>query len=304
MSIVGLDEVTLSAADIAIGKRFLTDFGLSEVESNAHGGTYLARDATGVRLRAMGDASLPRSMGQGPNVHEATWGVASTAALDALGAKLATDREVRAGADGVLRTTDDDGNALAFRVTRRKPFSVAPVLVNVPGLPPQRPANATVDFNAPIQPCTFSHLVLYSADVFRSEKFYIDRLGFRVTDRFANGAGVFLRAPGNRDHHNLFLIHRPGAPTAGLHHIAFHVRDVTEVMLGGMRFTKQGWKTAWGPGRHIFGANHFWYFHSPFGGNFEYDADMDVVDDTWQPREVEAGPAAASIWQTQLHLPT
>lgn len=304
MSVVGLDEVTLSTSDMPLGQRFLTDFGLQQVEAGRHGGTYHARNATGVRLRALDDPSLPRAMGQGPNIREAVWGVSDQAALDALGARVAVDRDVRAGADGTLRTTDDDGNALAFRVTQRRSFSVEPVRVNVPGLAPQRPANATVDFNAPIQPCTFSHLVLYSGDVLRSEKFYIERLGFRVTDRFARGAGVFLRAPGNTDHHNLFLIHRPGAPTAGLHHIAFHVRDVTEVMLGGMRFTKLGWKTAWGPGRHIFGANHFWYFQSPFGGNFEYDADMDVVDDSWQPREVEAGPAAASVWQTQYHLPS
>jgi catechol 2,3-dioxygenase-like lactoylglutathione lyase family enzyme len=303
MSIVGLDEVTLSTADLAVGQKYLSEFGLTTVESGANGGTFHARDATGVRLRKLGDASLPKAMASGPNIHEAMWGVSDKAALDALGAKLATDRSAQLGSDGVLRSTDDDGNAIAFRVTQRKPFTVAPSRVNVPGLPPARGANETVDFNAPVQPCTFSHLVMFSGNVPRSEKFYTERLGFRVTDRFANNAGVFLRAPGNTDHHNLFFINRPGAPTAGLNHIAFHVRDVTEVMLGGMRFAKKGWKSAWGPGRHIFGANHFWYFESPFGGNLEYDADMDIVDDSWTPREVVAGPAAASIWQTEYHLP-
>jgi catechol 2,3-dioxygenase-like lactoylglutathione lyase family enzyme len=297
MSIIGLDEVTLTADDLEAGKRFLRDFGLQEVETGAHGATFHARDGTGLRLRKAGDRSLPAARGSGANFHEAIWGVRDKPALEEIGARLGTDREVKRGPDGVLRTTDGDGNAIAFQVSQRRPFEAEPSLVNVPGRAPARAANRTADYASPIRPCTFSHLVLWSADVKRSEAFYTERLGFRVTDRFT-GAGVFMRAPGNADHHNLFFIRRPEMPTAGLNHIAFHVRDATEVMLGGMALVKKGWQTAWGPGRHIFGSNHFWYFKSPFGGNLEYDADMDVVDDSWQPREALIGPDTAAIWQT------
>jgi catechol 2,3-dioxygenase-like lactoylglutathione lyase family enzyme len=134
--------------------------------------------------------------------------------------------------------------------------------------------------------------VVNSPDVDKAAKFYVDRLGFRVTDRFT-GAGVFLRSAGSFDHHNLFLIK---GPSVGLHHIAFHVRDHLELMIGGKMLMKKGWESAWGPGRHIFGSNHFWYFKSPFGGVMEYDADMDVVDDNWVPRETMMGPGKAATW--------
>jgi len=262
VSIIGLDEVTLTADDLEAGKRFLRDFGLQEIETGAHGATFHARDGTGLRLRKAGDRSLPAARGSGPNFHEAIWGVRDKAALEEIGARLGTDRDVKRGSDGVLRTTDGDGNAIAFQVSQRRAFEAAPSLVNVPGRAPARAANRTADYASPIRPCTF------------------------------------MRAPGSADHHNLFFIRRPEMPTAGLNHIAFHVRDATEVMLGGMALVKKGWQTAWGPGRHIFGSNHFWYFKSPFGGNLEYDADMDVVDDSWQPREALIGPDTAAIWQT------
>jgi hypothetical protein len=67
-------------------------------------------------------------------------------------------------------------------------------------------------------------------------------------------------------------------------------------MIAGQQFVKKGGVSAWGPGRHIFGSNHFWYFKSPFGGNLEYDADIDVVDDQWVARETFIGPAAAAVW--------
>lgn len=302
MSILGLDEVTLSTTEIATGQRFLRDFGLEEVETGATGATFHARDGTGIRVRATHDPSLPPPAATGPNIHEALWGVSDRATLDAIGANLGRDREAKLGADGILRSTDDDGNGIAFRVTARKAFDVDPIPVNIPGLPPQRAANRVVDFAQAVKPCTFSHLVLFTPDVKRAETFYTERLGFRVTDRFT-GTGVFMRAGGSSDHHNLFFIQRPGAQARGLNHIAFHVRDMNEVMLAGKAMTQKGHETAWGPGRHIFGSNYFWYFKSPFGGNLEFDADMDVVDDGWRPREAIAGPEAAAIWQTVYQPP-
>lgn len=294
MSIVGLDEVTLTTEDLGVARRFLSDFGLSLASESAHELVFVALDRTGVRIRPLGDPSLPPGPVEGPNIRQAVWGVSDAATLDRIAAELRKDREVRV-ADGVVSSVDDDGNAIAFRVTRRVALANELPPVNVPGLPPQRGVNRTVDFDSPIQPSTFSHLVMFTPDLRRIEQFYVSRLGFRTTDRFT-GMGVFMRAEGNPDHHQLFFVQRP--PAKGLNHIAFHVRDMNEVMLAGKRFCDKGWQPAWGPGRHIYGANVFWYFNSPFGGNIEYDADMDVVDDSWQPREVTPGPSTAAVWTT------
>jgi catechol 2,3-dioxygenase-like lactoylglutathione lyase family enzyme len=299
MSIVGLDEATLTAESVDEARRYLLDFGL--VEAPADGGypLFLAQDNTGIRVAPVDASDLPPPVTSGPNLREIVWGVKDAAALDQLAQELSRDREVRKDGD-VLRTTDIDGNSLAFRFTRRKPLPANPSLVNVAGMPPQRPVNSVQDFTSQVRPLTFSHLVLYTPDLERILDDYTNRLGFRITDRFT-GAGAFMRAPGHAEHHQLFFIRDDSK--RGLNHLAFHVRDHTAMMLAGKAFADKGWTPAWGPGRHIFGGNCFWYFKSPFGGNVEYDADMDVVDDQWVPREAVMGPATAAAWLTNLPVP-
>jgi catechol 2,3-dioxygenase-like lactoylglutathione lyase family enzyme len=295
MSILGLDEATVTTDDLALARKFLQDYGLDEVESSERGFVFHALDGTGLRVRHTSDPELPAPYASGPNIRQAIWGVSDVQTLDAIAAELVRDRPVQREG-GMVLSVDDDGLPIGFQLTQRKPLRTELSLVNVPGLPPQRPVNAVPDFNQRVRPLTFSHLVVFTPDMARTEAFY-QRLGFRTTDRLT-GSGVFMRAPGNQDHHQLFFVYRPQVAAKGLHHVAFHVKDHTEVMLAGMAFAAKGWQTLWGPGRHIFGANHFWYFNSPFGGKIEFDADMDVVDDNWLPREAAPGPRSASIWAT------
>jgi catechol 2,3-dioxygenase-like lactoylglutathione lyase family enzyme len=299
MSIVGLDEATLTTESVDEGRRYLLDYGLVEAPSDGGYPLFLAQDNTGLRVAPVDAPNLPPAIAAGPNVREIVWGVRDAASLEQLAQELSRDRQVQK--DGaLLRTTDVDGNPLAFRVTRRTPLPANPSLVNVPGMPPQRPVNSVRDFTSQIRPLTFSHLVLYTPDLERVLNDYTNRLGFRITDRFT-GAGAFMRAAGHTEHHQLFFIQKPDS--RGLNHLAFHVRDQTEMMLAGKALADKGWAPAWGPGRHIFGGNSFWYFKSPFGGNVEYDADMDVVDDHWVPREAVMGPATAAAYLTTLAVP-
>ncbi len=292
MNVLGIDLITLGVLDMEAGQRFCRDYGLTEVETGATGATFHAKDGTGFVLRRADDESLPMAVAPAPNFRETIWGVADKSTLEAIGAALSVDRQVSQDAAGVMRTVDDDGYPIGFRLTERHAFEARPSLVNVPGLPPMRKANIVADYDSPVQPSVMSHLVFLTPDLDRAARFYTERLGFKITDRYT-GAGVFLRSGGSQDHHNLFLIK---GEALGLQHIAFHVRDYLELMLGGKRLTVKGWKTRWGPGRHIFGSNYFWYFKSPFGGAIEYDADMDVVDDNWVPREAQMGPDTAAVW--------
>jgi hypothetical protein len=81
----------------------------------------------------------------------------------------------------------------------------------------------------------------------------------------------------------------------GCEHLAFHMGGPTELMVAGTRFVKKGYQSFWGPGRHKFGSNWFWYFNSPLGCHFEYDADMDKHDDSWVAREAPNGAEASQI---------
>jgi catechol 2,3-dioxygenase-like lactoylglutathione lyase family enzyme len=300
MAIRGVDRVVLSVEELDAAKRFLGDFGLTQVEKGAKGATFEALDGTDLVLRDSGDRSLPMAVGAATNAREIIWGVDDAEQLQKIGAELSKDRQLMLGSDGILRTTDNTGYGIAFQVTTRHSYDAKPALANAAGVPPVRPKNQRVDFSAPHRPRSIGHIVLWVPDLDRARDFYTERLGFRLTDSYRNRS-CFLRAEGSNDHHNLFLIKKDDIP-GGLHHIEFHVGDFNEVMMGGRRLTEKGWKTYVGPGRHTLGSNYFWYFKTPCGGAMELACDMDYADDDWEAREWEYSDDVIAAWCTSYTL--
>ena len=298
MDIVGVDQAVFGVEDLDAARKFCREYGFSEISHAASGASFEALDGTGIELRLATDASLPTAPVPGATARETIWGVRDKAALEKIGAELSSDRQVRRDASGVLHATDDDGLAVAFQVTKRHPFTAPAPATNATGSPPQRPMNHRVDFTKVGKPRSIGHIVFWSDDPDRSMKFYIDRLGFRVTDHVRNKAGVFARAQGSHDHHNLFFIGKP-ATKPSFQHLECHFTDFHEVMMGGLFLDQQGWKTARGPGRHILGSNYYWYFVTPMGGALELSADIDQVDDNLVPGDYES-LADISGWLSHL----
>ncbi len=85
----------------------------------------------------------------------------------------------------------------------------------------------------------------------------------------------------------------------GCEHFTFHMGGPTEVLLAGTRFVEKGYQSFWGPGRHKFGSNWFWYFNSPLGCHVEYDADMDLHDEHWAARELPMGADNSQLFLFQ-----
>lgn len=297
MNIIGPDELVFGIEDLETAARYLRDYGLTPA-SSAEGGTRLeALDGTGVVLKSASDQSLPPPTSAKSLLRETIYGVADDASLESIAAELRKDREVSRDADGSIVCFDDMGFGLRFRRSRRRAYTAPADLTNAPGTAPQRPPNQIgARQDMPAVPRTLSHIVLFVPDTAKAEAFYA-RLGFRTTDRFT-GVGPFMRPRGSLDHHTLFMIQTPPF-LKGLEHFTFHLGSVTELMLAGARFEAQGHETFWGPGRHVFGSNWFWYFNSPLGCHIEYDADMDLHDDTWVAREA---PCTADT--SQLYLLT
>jgi catechol 2,3-dioxygenase-like lactoylglutathione lyase family enzyme len=290
MNIIGLDALVFGADDVAACRQFLIDYGLKDDGA----GRFSALDGTAIIVRAKDDPSLPPGLGTASMLRETVYGVADSATLDAIEAELRGDRELTRR-DGVLRCVDDMGFSLAFQVSIRRPIDLAGENVNSPGATPQRAANIVgVTADMPALPRTLSHVVYFVPDVAKAEAFYA-RLGFVCTDRF-EGVGPFMRPASMQDHHALFMIQTPPF-MKGCEHFTFHMGGPTELMLAGTRFVKKGYESFWGPGRHLLGSNWFWYFSSPLGCRVEYDADMDLHDDTWQPRLV---PISADASQSFL----
>lgn len=292
MNIIGPDALVFGVDDLAACGQYLTDYGLRDV---GHG-RFEALDGTAVVLRDQDDAALPPSLGTSSLLRETVYGVADTATLDAIEAELRRDREV-SRRDGIVRCHDDMGFALAFQVTVRRPIALPAERVNAPGDALKRPVNALgLPADIAALPRSLSHVVYFVPDAAKAEAFY-RRLGFTCTDRFT-GVGPFLRPAGTQDHHTLFMIQTPPF-MKGCEHFTFHMGGPTEVLLAGTRFVEKGYQSFWGPGRHRFGSNWFWYFNSPLGCHVEYDADMDLHDDTWAPREAPMGADASQLFLFQ-----
>lgn len=299
MNITGLEALVFGVDDLAECGQYLTDYGLTPVDVTSAGGRYEALDGTAVVIAHRDDSGLPPPLASGCLLRKTLFGVSNAASLDAIREELAKDREVKSLADGSIESVDDSGFVIGFQVTRRRALERTGEISNAPGSSIQRAVNQLgVDANSgKIQPRTLSHLVYFVPDVEKAEAFYVNRLGFYCTDRFVD-VGPFLRPAGTLDHHTHFLI---GAPPhmQGVEHFTFHFAGPTEVMQNGVRFLEKGYQPFWGPGRHQLGSNWFWYFNSPFGCHLEMDADMDLHDVTWVPREMTLGADASQAFLLQ-----
>ena len=193
-------------------------------------------------------------------MREITWGVKTKRDLTAIANELSKDRDVVEDKDGTIRATDNSGLGIAFRKTKRQPHKELRAPLNAPGTVERIDQRAT--FYPRAIPQSIGHTVWYVRDPREMEAFYVDRLGFFVTDRFADDAGVFMRCQEAGGHHNHVVFKSPDGKQR-LDHVAFLVRDINEVMAGGQYITAKGWKTAVGPGRHRVSSAYFWYFDNP-----------------------------------------
>lgn len=291
MPIIRPEKIIYGVEDMEAGIRYFEDWGLELVESGDAGADFKTAENQHVVLRKKSDPDLPAAPDDGPSVHEVIWGVTEAVDLERLGTALSADRDVRTGADGSLHSFDESGFAIGFMMAARTPVELPAVDMNYHTNIAR--LNQTVMPDARVKPVRMGHVVygIKKADAERASAFYMDRIGFKLTDR-CQDMGDFLRVPGLTDHHSLFLNFRPDV--TAFSHIAFEVDNIDAVMMGGNYMNSKGWETESGPGRHYHGSNVFWYTHNPSGGSTEYFSDMDRMDDDWETRVFEQGQGYAS----------
>jgi catechol 2,3-dioxygenase-like lactoylglutathione lyase family enzyme len=288
MTILRVESMVYGAEDLDASIRYFEDWGLPCMERGARGADFALPSGQTILVRSAKDAGLPSAPEGGPTLREAVWGVSDAAGLKRIGAELARDREVKADSSGTLHAHDEAGFAIGFRLAAIAPKAApaAAPRMNNP-FDPQRRAH----------PSRIGHVVYNAAKSVLEKQlaFYMERLGFRMTDR-ALDTGAFMRCQGSNDHHNLFMAIR--ADRNGFNHAAFEVKDIDEIVLGGKHMKSRGWKPNTPLGRHILGSNVFWYFDNPCGGRTEYFCDMDQMDDNWKPRIWEKNPGFA-MWMVE-----
>lgn len=139
-------------------------------------------------------------------------------------------------------------------------------------------------------PVRISHIVLHSPDHKAAVNFFVDVLGFRVSDWLGDFM-CFLRC--NDWHHRIAIL--PGPPC--LNHVAWDMSSLDAMMRGVTRLRGEGVEVQWGPGRHKAGNNTFSYFVTPNGNAVEYTAELERVDEaTWQSTVYRPDPGLMDLW--------
>lgn len=297
MALNGIHTLLYAVEDVASSIRFFEDFGLTLREKSESHAQFCLANGSNVVVRHISDPAVPKSDMTGPGVHECIWGVDSEASLQRLVDDLSRDHALRTDADGTVHFVTDFGLALGLKVFRPDPVHSAPSPANAPGLVAR--LNQSRKWIGRARPKSIDHVVWAFPDNQKAWAFFRDRLNFKLTDKQGD-FGCYARCDGAIEHHNIFCLNGrlpfPGFDgKLRFNHANFAVEDIDELMIGSNYMESRGWKerpnagTAmhWGLGRHRISSALFYYWSCPGGGDAEYGADCDCVDDRWVPREFE-----------------
>lgn len=251
----GLRSVAIGVPDVRTSARFYTDIWRLQPVAEQGGSVYLRGSGTYHHILAL----HPRERVELLGIDLAATGRAEVDALHARvkssgAAPLEAPEPVREPGGGYgFSFKDPEGRVLRVIADDERRASPDP---------------------APDRPIKITHVVLNTPDIERAAGFFVEALGFTVSDR---SLLTFVRC--NTDHHN-FAFHPGNAST--LHHIAFEMPDVDSVMRGAGRMRGAGYPIEWGIGRHGPGNNVFAYFVGPDEIVIEYTAEVGQVDDTYR----------------------
>ena len=250
--ITGLRGVDLGLADVAAGARFFTDVWHLMPVAERNGSVYL-RGTSGYH-HVLALHPRPR-----PELLCINLAAADRATVDALHARVA-----QAGVPAIEppAAVSEPGGGYAFSFADPE----GRVLRIIAG--DERHADAGM---APDRPHKITHVVLNTPRQEAAAKFWVDALGFSVSDR---SLLTFVRC--GADHHSVAF--HPG-DSSSLHHIAFEMDGIDSVMRGAGRMRDAGRPIEWGLGRHGPGNNVFAYFVGPEDFVIEYTAEIEQVSD-------------------------
>lgn len=184
-------------------------------------------------------------------------------------------------------------------------------VAGVEGISVADPDGSTVHFHSPVQrqgesaadtgrrPVKFQHTVLGSLDVGGMVSFFVDVVGFRISDQLEDGRFAWLRS--DRDHHSLAVVNN--GRSGDIDHYAYDLAGWEDMKIWCDRLTELGVDITWGPGRHGPGNDLFVFFDDPAGNHVELSAEMEKFYDDWvtyQPRRWKPIPQSVNLWGGQL----
>jgi len=282
MSLHRLARISIAAPRTDAVRAFYREFGLAET-------------APGCFATADGGEQLRIESGPRRTLRELTIGVDDADDLARAASALA---QLGVAVEPSARAIEAVEPATGVRVRleiqpRLEQKPPARVALNAPGRADRVNARSRGALSeAPAPPRKLSHVVIGSPDAPASRRFFVDGIGFRVSDEMPGLGASFLRC--STDHHNLLV--QPG-PVPFLHHTAWEMDDQDAVgRAAAAMVATDPERHVWGFGRHGIGSNYFWYLRDPAGAFAEYTSDLDVIteDEAWKvAASVQVHPLAA-----------
>jgi len=261
--VIGLRSVELGVPDLDKSAEFYRNvWGLEDVIS--------AADT--VHLRGTGSEHHVLTLRQRPKasflgVHFAA---ANHAAVNQLHAQAKSYGASVDGAPAALSRSEGGGYGFSMRSPEGQPIFVSSDV--------DRLAEGRQDRSRPTK---LTHVVLNASRTDDERAFFIDALGFRLSD--STDMMEFVRC--TSDHHSLALVRTEGP---SLNHMAYEMPNVDGLMRGAGRMKQAGFNVEWGVGRHGPGNNVFTYFVEPNGFVTEYTTEVEQVDEaTYLPHDAE-----------------
>lgn len=269
LSVSRLSHVALRVADLERAVRFATEvLGMREVERRGDV-SYLSCSARHHELMLIEDT-------------EAALDHVAFEAGDAT--ELAQLRERLAGAGWTdLGEPTEAGIEDAFRVVGPGGF----VFEIHSGM---STGNEVAPVAGAINPHGIEHATLIVVDIAEMERFFVEMLGFAISDRVP-GKISWLRC-GAR-HHDFNLIK---GEADLFNHVAWEVDGLEQIGRAADLLSARGSNLLWGPGRHRPGHVLFAYFLDDEGVVNEFCADVEAVSGDRQLKEWPDDPGTANSW--------
>ncbi len=195
-----------------------------------------------------------------PELIRVNFAAADKASVDALHAR-AKAKGVEIGGAPAAMAGPAGGYGFTFRSKNGLDFSISCDV----------PSHGTAE-DRDDRPRKISHVVLNSSDTGADDQFFMDTLGFRLSDD--SGVMHFFRCMS--DHHSVAIAR---SKFNGLNHIAYEVPDIYALMRGVGRLKRKGFEMGWGVGRHGPGDNIFGYWVEPSGFVVEYTTEVQQIDE-------------------------
>ncbi len=268
--LVGIHHAALRVLDLDEAvRRWSAQFGLTVRERH---------DDRAYLRCAFEDYGLELIESETPGFDHAGWELAS--GVDPVSLGIEGEAVERPGRPDSLMLVDPDGYGaeLVPWVERQSPYpDAARLSTELPAFHPRK----------------VGHVNCMSENIQRLSSWYVDTLGFRVTD-YLGDEGIWLHL--NADHHVLAMLQKT---PAHFHHVALELVDWGDMRTLLDHLGMHGRWCIWGPGRHGVGGSNFAYIRIPDEDLVvELYCDLEQLRRDHVPRHWEDNPHSSNTWGT------